>query len=102
MTDEHLMTADQQALLRAVVDGINTAARPVTATELTTYLAGRITPAPEREDVETVLRILELPAVAFERGEAPGIVLARILDVLESVAEGQEYRPPPSDSDSRY
>jgi hypothetical protein len=29
-------------------------------------------------------------------------VLAEILDVLESVAEGEEYTPPPTDRDSRY
>ncbi|MEU1550223.1 hypothetical protein [Nocardia sp. NPDC005745] len=94
------MSAEQQALVRAVVDGINAAARPVTAPELGRYLAGRITPAPEPGDVETVLRILDLPAVAFERGEAPGVVLARILDVLEAAAAGEHYTPP--DQDSRY
>lgn len=58
MADEALMTSDQQALVRAVVDAINTAARPVTPAELNRYLAARNTPAPNPGDVETVMRIL--------------------------------------------
>ncbi|MBF6339840.1 hypothetical protein IU450_28695 [Nocardia abscessus] len=96
------MTTDQQALVRAVVDAINTATREVTAVELAGYLAGRIAPAPSPEDVAAVMRILALPAVAFRRGEPGTIVLARILDVMEAAAGGEDYSPPSAETDSRY
>ncbi|WP_280309861.1 hypothetical protein [Nocardia abscessus] len=100
--DEALMTGEQQALLRAVVEAINAAPRPVTQEQITRYLAGRISPAPELDDVAAIVRILELPSVAYVRGEASGIVLARVLDALEAVTVGEEYRPPPPDVDDRY
>ncbi|WP_280410663.1 hypothetical protein [Nocardia asiatica] len=100
--DEALMTGDQQVLLRAVVDAINDAARPVTPEQITRYLAGRIDPVPNVDDVTTIVHILKLPNVAYRRGEASGIVLARVLDALETAALGEEYRPPPPDVDDRY
>ncbi|MGY2036645.1 hypothetical protein ACW9HF_15290 [Nocardia gipuzkoensis] len=100
--DEALMTGEQQTLLRAVVDAINDAARPVTPDQITRYLAARIDPVPNVEDVTVIVHILELPSVAYRRGEASGIVLARVLDALESATIGEEYRPPPPDVDDRY
>ncbi|MFR9767029.1 hypothetical protein [Nocardia sp. SC052] len=100
--DEALMTGEQQALLRAVVDAINSAGRPVTPDEIARHLADRLLPAPALDDITAVVNILELPSVAFQRGEASGIVLARVLDALEAATAGEEYRPPPPDVDDRY
>ncbi|MEV6321361.1 hypothetical protein AB0M45_09215 [Nocardia sp. NPDC051787] len=100
--DEELMAADQQAFVRAVVDAINTATREVTAVELAGYLAGRIALAPGRDEVAAVTRILALPAVAFERGEPGNVVLARMLDVMEAAAGGEDDFSPSAETDSRY
>ncbi|WP_157129562.1 hypothetical protein [Nocardia amamiensis] len=72
------------------------------AVELAGYLAGRIAPAPSPEDVAAVMRILALPAVAFRRGEPGNIVLARMLDVMEAAAGGEDYFPSSAETDSRY
>ncbi|MEU7764527.1 hypothetical protein AB0B25_05320 [Nocardia sp. NPDC049190] len=56
---------------------------------------------PNLDDVFAVVRILELPGVAFPRGEPGGIVLARILDMLEALASGEDYGPRPAGVDSR-
>ncbi|WP_327112234.1 hypothetical protein OHB12_28065 [Nocardia sp. NBC_01730] len=100
--DEALMTADQQALLRAVVDAVNDAARPVTPAEIARFLADRIHPAPSLDDITTVVHILELPTVAFQRGVPSAVVLARILDVLDAAVGGEEYTQPSADIDDRY
>ncbi|WP_063021485.1 hypothetical protein [Nocardia niwae] len=100
--DDALMTADQQALLRSVVDAINEAQRPVAPVEITRFLSTRIHPAPALNDITAVVNILELPSVAFQRGEASGIVLARVLDALESATAGEEYRRPTPDVDDGY
>lgn len=95
MEDDELMTPAQQQLVLAVVDAINDAARPVTDEELAQFLGQPL------DDVAAVQRILELDSVAFERGESSAVVLGRILDVLESLAEGEQYTPPPTDMDDR-
>lgn len=100
--DNTLMSGDQQALLHAVVAAINKAGRPVPPAEITRYLSDRIHPAPTLDDVTAVVHILDLPSVAFERGEAPGVVLARVLDALEAATEGEEHRPLPPGVDDRY
>jgi hypothetical protein len=100
--DEELMTGDQQALLCAVVGAINVAARPVTPEQITRYLAAQVDPVPNLDDVTAIVHILELPNVAYRRGEDSGIVLARVLDALETATTGEEYRPPPPDVDERY
>ncbi|WP_067476647.1 hypothetical protein [Nocardia amamiensis] len=70
---------------------INEAGRPVTPAEITRYLSSRIHPAPTRDDVTAAVHILELPSVTYRRGEASGIVLARVLDALEAATTGKEY-----------
>ncbi|WP_406279145.1 hypothetical protein OH799_11465 [Nocardia sp. NBC_00881] len=100
--DDALMTADQQALLHAVVDAINRAARPVTPAEIARFLVERIHPVPSLDDISAVVHILELPAVGFQRGEASGIVLARVLDVLEAATASEEFRPLPPGVDDRF
>ncbi|MGW5220919.1 hypothetical protein ACWEQA_23930 [Nocardia sp. NPDC004085] len=100
--DEALMSREQQALLRAVVEAINAARRPANPAELASYLAGRISSAPHVDDITAITHILELPSVAYVRGEASGVVLARVLDALEAAIAGEEYRPPPPGADDRY
>ncbi|MGW4718284.1 hypothetical protein [Nocardia sp. NPDC004260] len=102
MADEHLMTAEQQALVRAVVVAINRPERPITAVDIHRILSAEMTPSPELDDVEAVVRILQLPHVRARRGESSTVVLGRILDVLEAAAMGEEYQPPQDDIDDRY
>ncbi|MEU2032828.1 hypothetical protein [Nocardia amamiensis] len=85
-----------------MVGAINTATREVMAVELAEYLVGRIAPAPSPEELAAVMRILALPAVAFRRGEPGVIVLARMLDVMEAAAGGEDCSPPSAETDSRY
>ncbi|MEW1734352.1 hypothetical protein AB0346_00165 [Nocardia beijingensis] len=94
------MPREQQALLRAVVDAINAARRPAGPADLAGYLAGRISPVPDVDDITAITHILELPSVAYVRG-ASGVVLARVLDALEAAIAGEEYRPPRSEVDDR-
>lgn len=93
MDDEELMSAEQQRTLRAVVTAIN-AGEDI-------YAAVRADDPASTREISTVIRILRLPAVAFEHGESPDVVLGRILDLLEAAADGEELGPP-SFMDSRY
>lgn len=88
MEDEHLMSADQQRLVLAVVDALNSNTGDVCAA-----VRGALTPPPASADVETVLRILALAPVAFKRGERSTAVLARILTAIEILSEGGELVP---------
>lgn len=89
------MSADQQTLLRTVVDAINC------GVDVYGAVRERISPQPARHEMAAVLRILRLRAVGFRHGEPADIVLARILDLLEAHAEGDDVAPAP-DYDSRY
>ncbi|MEV0295813.1 hypothetical protein [Nocardia sp. NPDC050710] len=62
VTDEPLLSADQERLLRIVVHAL------MRQLDVHATVAERISPAPPAEDVETVLRILALPAVGYLRG----------------------------------
>ena len=88
MEDEHLMSADQQRLVLAVVDALNN-----NTDDVHTAVRGALTPPPASADVETVLRILALAPVAFKRGDRPAVVLARILTAIEILSEGGELVP---------
>lgn len=98
MEDEHLMSADQQRLVLAVVDALNRKVEVYPAVRAT------ITPTPRSTDVDAVLRILALEPVAYRRGERPTAVLARILTALEILSEGGELAPYQHDveGDDRY
>lgn len=93
--DEDLMSAEQQDLLRTVVDAINR------GVDIYGAVRERVSPVPDKRDMATLLRILRLPEVGFRHGEPPDVVVARIMDLLEARAEGDEIRPMP-ESDSRY
>ncbi|WP_216918014.1 hypothetical protein [Nocardia noduli] len=88
MDDDSLMSHRQRALLVAVIDAIEN------DHEVHRAVAARLTPPPSIDDTDTVLRILDLPTVRYQRGEPARVVLARILDVLEAAAEGEQYIPP--------
>ncbi|MFE3322864.1 hypothetical protein [Nocardia sp. NPDC059195] len=98
MEDEHLMSADQQRLVLAVVDALNNGLDVHTAVRAT------LAPPPNSADVDTVLRILALAPVAFKRGERPAAVLARILTAIEIFSEGGELVPhrPVCEVEDRY
>ncbi|MGF0320894.1 hypothetical protein [Nocardia fluminea] len=87
MEDEHLMLADQQRLVLAVVDALNR------GTDVHTAVRAALTPPPAAVDVDAVLEILALAPVAFTRGERPAAVLARILTAIEIHSEGGELAP---------
>jgi hypothetical protein len=91
--DEEFIPAEMQRTLLTVITAIN-AGRDIHAA------VGASGPADIR-DVSTILRILRLPAVGFRHGEPPDVVLARILDLLEAAADGEELEPPDV-TDSRY
>lgn len=98
IADEELMSAEQQAQLRAVVDAINRG-----VADIYQAVAARISPPPPRDDITAVQRILELPAVAFQRGERADVVVARVLDLLETAAEGGDHATPNlNGADDRY
>ncbi|MFJ4653911.1 hypothetical protein ACIP5Y_21820 [Nocardia sp. NPDC088792] len=63
------------------------------------HVAARIAPTPAREDIDTVLRILQLDTIAYRRGEPAAAIIGRVMDLLESVAEGEaiELREPERD-----
>ncbi|MFD6108222.1 hypothetical protein ACFWFQ_36840 [Nocardia salmonicida] len=98
MEDEHLMSADQQRLVLAVVDALNR------TTDVHTAVRAALAPPPRSADVDTVLRILTLAPVAYKRGERPTAVLARILTAIEIYSEGGELAPHESvaEVDDRY
>ncbi|MFI6573986.1 hypothetical protein [Nocardia fluminea] len=98
MEDEHLMSADQQRLVLAVVDALNR------NTDVHTAVRAALGPPPASADVATVLRILALAPVAFQRGERPAAVLARILTAIEIHSEGGELVPhrPVAEVEDRY
>lgn len=87
------MPAEMQRQLLTVIRAIN-AGKNIHAA------VGAQGPAAIR-DVSMMLRILRLPAVGFRHGEAPDVVLARILDLLEAAADGEDLEPPDV-TDSRY
>ncbi|MEV6661566.1 hypothetical protein [Nocardia fluminea] len=87
MEDEHLMLAEQQRLVLTVVDALNR------GTDVHTAVRAALAPPPASVDVDAVLRILALAPVAFQRGERPAAVLARILTAIEIYAEGGELAP---------
>lgn len=96
--DEHLMSADQQRLVLAVVDALNY------NTDVHTVVRADFTPPPNSADVDTVLRILTLAPVSYRPGERPAAVLARILTAIELHFEGGELVPhrPVSEIEDRY
>ncbi|MFI7531635.1 hypothetical protein [Nocardia salmonicida] len=98
MEDEHLMSAGQQRLVLAVVEARNRGA------EVQAAVRAALAPPPDPADVETVLRILDLDPVAYQPGERPTAVLARILSAIETFAEGGELTPyePVPEVDDRY
>ncbi|WP_159080237.1 hypothetical protein [Nocardia suismassiliense] len=91
---EDLMTAEQQALVLAVVD---TQQSNPAGHRRTTRQIPRRAPRGRRRGTPH-----ELPNVVFQPGEPPKIVLARMLDVLEAFDQGEDYTPPPADADGRY
>ncbi|MFI6225305.1 hypothetical protein ACIBEH_32500 [Nocardia salmonicida] len=99
MEDEHLMSADQQHLVLAVVDALNDNTVDVHAA-----VRAAVTPPPNSADVDTVLRILALDPVAYKRGERPAAVLARILTAIEIFSEGGALVPhrPVTEVEDRY
>lgn len=60
MEDEHLMSADHQRLVLAVVDALNN------TTDVHIAVRAAVTPPPNSTDVDTVLRILALAPVAYK------------------------------------
>jgi hypothetical protein len=93
VNDEELLPAEMQRTLLAVIAAIN-AGEDIHATV-------RADDPASIRDVSTILRILRLPAVGFQHGEPPDVVLGRILDLLEAAADGEDLEPP-SFMDSRY
>lgn len=73
------MSAQQQQVLRAVVDAINAGRSPHDAVNAEGPAATRY--------MSMILRILRLPDVGFRHGEPSEVVLARILDLLKAHAE---------------
>ncbi|WP_109527674.1 MULTISPECIES: hypothetical protein [Nocardia] len=88
MDDDSLMSPHQRALVLAVIEAIEN------DHDVHRAVATRLTPPPSINDTDTVLRILDLPTVRYQRGEPARVVLARILDVLEAAAEDEQYTPP--------
>ncbi len=68
------MSAEQQQTLIAVITAIND--------DQDIYAAVRADDPASTREVSTILRILRLPDVHFKHGEAPNIVLDRVLDLL--------------------
>ncbi|WP_216910295.1 hypothetical protein [Nocardia noduli] len=95
MDDDSLMSPHQRALILAVIEAIEN------DHDVHLAVATHFTPPPSTEDTDTVLRILDLPTVRYQRGEPARVVLARILDVLEAAAENEQYTPPPGRDDHR-
>lgn len=75
------MTAEQQLLLRTVVDALNR------GTDIYGTVRALPTPPPDKSEMAAILAILRNPEVGFRHGQAPEIVLARILHLLEEHAE---------------
>lgn len=87
------MSAEQRRTLLAGVAAINDG-RDI-------HAAVRANDPASTREVSTILRILRLSAVGFQHGEPPDVVLARILDLPEAAADGEDLEPP-SFMDSRY
>ncbi len=82
MADEHLLSAEQQQLVLAVVDALNRGG------DVHTLVRAAITPPPARADIDTVVRIVQLDWVGYTLGETPAFILARLLDRLEETIGG--------------
>ncbi|MFD5179357.1 hypothetical protein ACFWM1_26355 [Nocardia sp. NPDC058379] len=81
MEDEHLMSADQQRLVLAVVEAINNGG------DVVAQVRSVITPPPEVADIDTVVRIVALDWVGYTMGDKPTVILARLLDRIEEVID---------------
>ncbi|MFJ2834297.1 hypothetical protein ACIO52_02930 [Nocardia sp. NPDC087230] len=81
MDDEHLMSADQQRLVLAVVEAINNGG------DVVAQVRSAITPPPEVADIDTVVRIVALDWVGYTMGDKPAVILARLLDRIEEVID---------------
>ncbi|MGW6730180.1 hypothetical protein ACWF9G_30140 [Nocardia sp. NPDC055029] len=84
MADEHLMSAEQQRLVLAVVEALNA------GVDVQESVRVAVTPPPDPADVETVVRIVSLDWVGYVPGEKPAVMLARILDRIEEAVGGED------------
>ncbi|MFE9324147.1 hypothetical protein ACIHDR_11770 [Nocardia sp. NPDC052278] len=90
--DDQLMSPQQRALLLKVITALDAG-----ETDIYRAVATRMTPPPLGEDVNTVLRILDIEAIRYRPGEPGEVVLSRILDALEAAANGVEFKLPPEE-----
>ncbi|MFI8974231.1 hypothetical protein ACIGO9_15195 [Nocardia asteroides] len=77
MADEHLLAADQQELVLAVVEALNR------GEDVHAWVRAAIAPPPEFADIDIVVRIVELDWVGYRPGEKPAVIVARLLDRIE-------------------
>ncbi|WP_306365416.1 hypothetical protein [Nocardia sp. CC227C] len=97
MDDSDLMSHEQQTVLRLVI-----AARNAGATNIHAAVRSAMKTPPPSDVITTAIRILELEAVNHQRGESADIVIARILDLIESQLDGQDIDELPPGTDDRY
>ncbi|WP_433620931.1 hypothetical protein [Nocardia sp. CA-120079] len=83
--DDELMSPQQRALLLEVITALDAG-----ETDIYRAVATRMSPPPPREEVDSVLRILDIEAIGYRPGELGAVVLSRILDALGS--RGQRRR----------
>lgn len=81
MADEHLLTAEQQRLVLAVVEALNRGG------DVHTMVCAAISPPPAHADIDTVVRIVQLDWVGYALGETPAFILARLLDRIEETTD---------------
>ncbi len=82
MADEHLLSTRQQQLVLAVVEALNT------GDDIHARVRASITPRPEPSDIDAVRRIVGLDWVGYTHGELPAVILARSLDRIEEITDG--------------
>lgn len=82
MADEHLLTAEQQQLVLAVVAALNRGG------DVHAMVRAAISPPPAHADIDTVVRIVQLDWVGYTLGETPAFILARLLDRIEETTNG--------------
>lgn len=82
MADEHLLSTRQQQLVLAVVEALNHGAG-----DLHARVRAGVRPRPEPTDIDAVRRIVALDWVGYTPGEKPAVILARLLDRIEEIAD---------------